>query len=93
VKTKTVLFCNICKKTFSEIAGRKYLSGDIVQWCPNCGAGDDHIIEIDNKMENNSNKLTKEDFVNAGYSKADAARLANDSNFNWKAANGGKRKT
>lgn len=37
-------------------------------------------------------KLTKKDFVNAGYSKADAARLANDSNSNWKAAKGGKRK-
>lgn len=37
-------------------------------------------------------KLTKEDFVNAGYSKADAARLANDSDSNWKAANGGERK-
>lgn len=36
-------------------------------------------------------KNTASDFENAGYSKADAARLAKDPAKNWKAANGGKR--
>lgn len=36
--------------------------------------------------------LTKADFENAGYSKADAARLANDPATNWKASNREKRK-
>lgn len=36
--------------------------------------------------------LTNADFKNAGYSKADAAKLANDPATNWKASNGGKRK-
>jgi hypothetical protein len=36
-------------------------------------------------------KLTAVDFLNAGYSKSDATRLASDSNSNWKAARGGER--
>jgi hypothetical protein len=40
----------------------------------------------------NRTTLSKADFENAGYSKADAARLANDTATNWKASNGGKRK-
>lgn len=36
-------------------------------------------------------KLTKQDFENAGYSRADATRLAADRSKNWKATNGGKR--
>ena len=36
-------------------------------------------------------KNTAADFENAGYSKADAARLAADPAKNWKAANGGAR--
>lgn len=38
-----------------------------------------------------TNRYTKKEIENFGYSKADAARLANDSNFNWKAFDGGKR--
>ena len=36
-------------------------------------------------------KNTAADFENAGYSRADSARLAADPATNWKAANGGKR--
>lgn len=36
---------------------------------------------------------TYEDFLNAGYSPARARALSADSNTNWKAKNGGKRKT
>lgn len=36
---------------------------------------------------------TYEDFINAGYSPARARALSADSNTNWKAKNGGKRKT
>lgn len=36
---------------------------------------------------------TYKDFINAGYSPARARALSADSNTNWKANNGGKRKT
>lgn len=36
--------------------------------------------------------ITAQEFENSGYSKADAARMANDPAKNWKASRGGERR-
>lgn len=38
--------CEKCGFESNTIEGKRYRSGDVVQWCASCGASDDHIIEI-----------------------------------------------
>lgn len=45
-KPYTLYGCEMCGFETNEIAGKRYRDGDVVQWCKNCGASDDHIVEI-----------------------------------------------
>jgi len=48
-------------------------------------------MNLATKLKIMKNTLTAVEFENAGYSRADAARLAADPAMNWKARNGGAR--
>lgn len=38
--------CDKCGSVFNEIGGKRYRNGDVDQWCPECGASDDLIFEV-----------------------------------------------
>jgi len=49
--TCSAFICCKCRNAFSEIGRKQHRDGDVSQWCPKCGASDDHIEDVIGLLE------------------------------------------